>query len=100
MAEGHLREPDDAAGVAQQRIAELDHEAGDDAVERVASGHFACWDARLRRADNWTVLFGTILAGWIPVQIAAIAVVVTAMIGYFAGRQVPPAPAQGEEEYE
>ena len=44
------------------------------------------------------ILFGTILAGWIPVQVAAVAVVFTAIVGYFAGRQVPPAPAQGEVE--
>ncbi|MFN3510223.1 MAG: MFS transporter, partial [Tsuneonella troitsensis] len=44
------------------------------------------------------ILFGTILAGWIPVEFAAIGVVLTAVIGYLAGRQVPPAPAQGEVE--
>ncbi|MEZ5708512.1 MAG: MFS transporter [Blastomonas sp.] len=38
------------------------------------------------------ILFGTILAGWIPVEVAAIGVVLTAIIGYFAGREVPPAP--------
>ncbi len=44
------------------------------------------------------ILFGTILAGWIPVEAAAAGVVVTAMIGYFVARQVPEAPAQGEVE--
>ncbi len=44
------------------------------------------------------ILTGTILAGWIPVEVAAIGVVVTAVIGFLAGRQVPPAPAQGEVE--
>lgn len=38
------------------------------------------------------ILTGTILAGWIPVEWAAAGVLVTAMIGYVAGRQVPPAP--------
>jgi MFS family permease len=38
------------------------------------------------------ILAGTILAGWIPVQWAALGVVVTAVLGYLAGRQVPPAP--------
>jgi MFS family permease len=38
------------------------------------------------------VLGGTILAGWIPVEWAAICVVVTAIIGYFTSRAVPPAP--------
>ncbi|ANY21033.1 Lysophospholipid transporter LplT [Tsuneonella dongtanensis] len=44
------------------------------------------------------ILGGTILAGWIPVEFAAVGVVLTAVVGYLAGRQVPPAPAQGEVE--
>ena len=40
------------------------------------------------------ILAGTMLAGVIPVQWAAGGVVVTALIGYVTGRQVPPAPAQ------
>ncbi|MBY8820872.1 MFS transporter [Sphingomonas colocasiae] len=43
------------------------------------------------------ILAGTILAGVIPVEIAAIGVVITAVIGYFAGRQVPPAPPVHED---
>jgi hypothetical protein len=42
------------------------------------------------------ILAGTILAGWLPVEWAALGVVVTAVIGYIAGREVPPAPAQSE----
>jgi hypothetical protein len=38
------------------------------------------------------ILAGTILAGWIPVEWAAAGVVFTAVLGYFSGRQVPPAP--------
>ncbi len=38
------------------------------------------------------ILFGTILAGWIPVEWAAAGVIFTAVIGYFVSRQVPPAP--------
>ncbi|HTM96391.1 MAG TPA: MFS transporter [Croceibacterium sp.] len=38
------------------------------------------------------VLFGTILAGWIPVELAAAGVMITAVIGYIVSRQVPPAP--------
>jgi MFS family permease len=37
------------------------------------------------------ILAGTILAGWIPVEWAAFGVVFTAVLGYFAGREVPPA---------
>ncbi|WP_336972791.1 MFS transporter [Sphingobium aromaticiconvertens] len=39
------------------------------------------------------ILAGTILAGIIPIEAAAIGVIVTACIGYFAGRSVPPAPS-------
>lgn len=38
------------------------------------------------------ILAGTILAGWIPVEVAAAGVVITALVGYASGRQVPPAP--------
>lgn len=38
------------------------------------------------------ILFGTILAGWIPVEWAAAGVMITACIGYITSRQVPPAP--------
>ena len=44
------------------------------------------------------ILFGTILAGWIPVEWAAGGVVVTAVIGYFTSKQVPPAPPEGEKQ--
>ncbi|GAA4644111.1 MFS transporter [Pontixanthobacter gangjinensis] len=41
------------------------------------------------------ILAGTILAGWIDVQYAMVAVVLTAIAGYFVSRQVPDAPPQG-----
>lgn len=44
------------------------------------------------------VLAGTILAGWIDVEWAALAVIVTAVIGYIASRQVPPAPPAIESQ--
>jgi len=44
------------------------------------------------------ILFGTILAGWIPVEWAAAAVLLTAFAGYLAGRRVPPAPPQDRPE--
>jgi predicted MFS family arabinose efflux permease len=43
------------------------------------------------------ILLGTILAGIIAVEWAALAVVLTALIGYLTGRQVPPAPPEHEE---
>ncbi len=42
------------------------------------------------------ILAGTILAGVIPVEAAAGAVILVAAIGYASGRQVPPAPALEE----
>ncbi|MES2493102.1 MAG: MFS transporter [Pseudomonadota bacterium] len=38
------------------------------------------------------ILAGTILAGWLPVQWAAVMVITVAVAGYASGRQVPPAP--------
>ncbi|MCJ1959612.1 MFS transporter [Novosphingobium mangrovi (ex Hu et al. 2023)] len=44
------------------------------------------------------VLAGTIVAGWISVDAAAIAVIAVAVIGYVSGRSVPPAPPIGRIE--
>ena len=44
------------------------------------------------------ILSGTILAGWIPIEIAAIGIIITSIVGYLVSRQVPPAPPQGEIE--
>lgn len=44
------------------------------------------------------ILAGTILAGLIEVEVAAILVVLTALVGYATGRQVPPAPPLGRVE--
>jgi MFS family permease len=44
------------------------------------------------------ILAGTILAGWIDVQWAALGVVLLALIGYATSRQVPPAPPHHEPE--
>jgi len=41
------------------------------------------------------ILFGTILAGYISVEAAAIGVLAVAAIGWFSGRQVAPAPREG-----
>ena len=40
------------------------------------------------------ILLGTILAGWLPVQWSAAGVIITSVIGFLSGRQVPPAPPQ------
>ena len=42
------------------------------------------------------ILAGTVLAGFIPVEWAAAAVVVTALVGLATAQAVPPAPPQGE----
>jgi MFS family permease len=44
------------------------------------------------------ILFGTILAGWIEVEWAALGVVLTAIVGYFTSRSVPSAPPHHEPE--
>jgi MFS family permease len=38
------------------------------------------------------ILAGTILAGYIPVEVAAALVMVTAIVGYVVSKEVPPAP--------
>lgn len=45
------------------------------------------------------VLAGTILAGFIAVEIAAVLVFVTALVGYATSRQVPPAPPMAVEDH-
>ena len=44
------------------------------------------------------ILAGTILAGWIPVEVAAVGIILTSIAGYLVARQVPAAPPQGEIE--
>ena len=44
------------------------------------------------------ILAGTVIAGFIPVEAAAIAVIATAIVGYLVSRQVPTAPPQGQVE--
>jgi hypothetical protein len=41
------------------------------------------------------ILTGTIIAGYISCEAAAVGVLLVAGIGWFSGRQVPPAPPQG-----
>ncbi|HEX8484609.1 MFS transporter [Sphingomonas sp.] len=41
------------------------------------------------------ILLGTVMAGWVAIEVAAGLVLVIAVIGWFAGRQVPPAPREG-----
>lgn len=44
------------------------------------------------------ILFGTILAGWIPVEWAAAGIILTSIVGYISSRQIPPAPPMGQVE--
>ena len=44
------------------------------------------------------ILAGTILAGWIPVEAAAVGIILTSIAGYLIARQVPDAPPQGKIE--
>src|SRR3546814_8560529 len=41
------------------------------------------------------ILLGTVLAGWLSVEGSAVGVLIVAVIGWVAGRQVPPAPREG-----
>ncbi len=45
------------------------------------------------------ILAGTILAGFVAVEVAALLVLVTALIGYATSRQVPPAPPLIPEDH-
>lgn len=44
------------------------------------------------------ILAGTILAGWIPIEVAAVGIILTSVVGYLVSRQVPYAPPLGEVE--
>jgi len=46
-------------------------------------------------ATYLSILLGTIVAGWIPVDWSAGLVIVVALIGWLTGRMVPPAPRMG-----
>jgi MFS family permease len=44
------------------------------------------------------ILAGTIVAGWIEIEWAALGVLLTALVGYLTSRQVPTAPPMGKIE--
>ncbi|WP_152434290.1 MFS transporter [Erythrobacter sp. THAF29] len=44
------------------------------------------------------ILAGTILAGFVRVEVATVLIVLTAIVGYFVSRQVPDAPPQSNYE--
>ncbi len=44
------------------------------------------------------ILAGTIIAGWISVEAAAVGILVTAVVGWVVSLSVPPAPPQGAVE--
>ena len=44
------------------------------------------------------ILAGTIIAGFISVEAAAVAIVITAIVGWLVSLQVPPAPPMAQEE--
>lgn len=46
------------------------------------------------------ILAGTIVAGWIPVEVAAVGIIATAVIGWLISFQIPPAPPKGHERFE
>ncbi len=44
------------------------------------------------------ILAGTILAGWIDVEVAAVGIILTSIVGYLVSREIPAAPPQGKIE--
>ncbi|MBV1918946.1 MAG: MFS transporter [Sphingomonadaceae bacterium] len=56
--------------------------------------HVLAGTALVEAGTYIAILAGTIVAGWIDVKWSAIGVLLFAIIGYIAGRQVPPAPPQ------
>lgn len=44
------------------------------------------------------ILAGTILAGWIAVEVAAVGIILTSIVGYLVSREIPAAPPQGKVE--
>ncbi|UVI38578.1 MFS transporter [Qipengyuania spongiae] len=44
------------------------------------------------------ILAGTILGGFLPIEIAAIGIIGTSLVGYMVSRQIPAAPPLGEVE--
>src|SRR3546814_11839123 len=59
----------------------------------------SCWSSDVGSSDLTysAILAGTILAGVIDVEWAALGVVLVAGLGYWTGRKVPPAPPEHEE---
>lgn len=44
------------------------------------------------------ILTGTILAGFLPIEVSTILIILTAIVGYLVSRQVPDAPPQSDYE--
>ena len=44
------------------------------------------------------ILAGTIIAGWIDVQVAAVGIILTSIVGYLVSRAIPDAPPQAVQE--
>src|SRR3546814_5374517 len=59
----------------------------------------SCWSSDVGSSDLTysAILAGTILAGVIDVEWAALGVVLVAGLGYWTGRKVPPAPPEHAE---
>lgn len=66
--------------------------------QHLKSGEVLAGTGLVEAGTYIAILAGTILAGWINVEWAALIVVLTAIVGYISGRQVPPAPPMVEAE--
>lgn len=60
--------------------------------QHLKSGEVLAGTGLVEAGTYLAILAGTILAGWIPVEVAAIMVFVTALVGFASAQFVPPAP--------
>lgn len=64
--------------------------------QHLQSGEVLAGTGLVEAGTYLAILAGTVLAGFIPVEWAAAAVVLTALVGLATAQAVPPAPPQGE----
>ena len=60
--------------------------------QHLARGEVLAGTGLVEAGTYIAILAGTILAGWLPVEWAAVGVVITALLGYLVSREVPDAP--------
>jgi len=66
--------------------------------QHLKSGEVLAGTGLVEAGTYIAILAGTIFAGWIDVEWAALTCVLLALVGYLTGRQVPPAPPMVADE--